>query len=71
MEDEKAKAKLEALRAALIEGEESGPGMPFDVEEFIASMRTRNRPSASGVSVRSEPSTASPAEAREREEPGS
>jgi antitoxin ParD1/3/4 len=33
---EEREAKLEALRAALIEGEESGPGMPFDVEEFLA-----------------------------------
>ena len=29
-------AKLEALRAALIEGEESGEPEPFDFDEFIA-----------------------------------
>ena len=33
------KQKLEALRKALIEGEESGPGGPFDVEAFIARKR--------------------------------
>jgi antitoxin ParD1/3/4 len=33
---EEEEAKLEALRAALIEGEESGPATPFDFEEFIA-----------------------------------
>ncbi len=26
----------EALRAALIEGENSGPSQPFDIEEFLA-----------------------------------
>jgi antitoxin ParD1/3/4 len=31
--------KLEALRAALIAGEESGPGAPFDFEAFIARKR--------------------------------
>jgi len=29
-------AKIEALRVALIEGEESGPSTPFDFEAFIA-----------------------------------
>jgi len=33
---EEDEARLEALRAALIEGEESGPATPFDFEEFIA-----------------------------------
>ena len=28
-------AKLEALRAALIEGENSGPATPFDFDEFM------------------------------------
>jgi antitoxin ParD1/3/4 len=32
---EEQEAKLEALRAALIEGEESGPCVPFDMEAFI------------------------------------
>jgi antitoxin ParD1/3/4 len=31
--------KLEALRAALIEGEHSGPSTPFDFEQFIARKR--------------------------------
>jgi antitoxin ParD1/3/4 len=35
---EEDEAKLEALRAALIEGEESGPAEPFDFDEFIAEM---------------------------------
>jgi len=33
---EEEEAKLEALRAALVEGEESGPATSFDFEEFIA-----------------------------------
>ena len=36
---EEQEAKLEALRAALIEGEQSGASTPFDFEEFMA-----NRP---------------------------
>lgn len=32
--------KLVALRAALIEGEQSGPSAPFDFERFIARKRT-------------------------------
>lgn len=36
--------KLAALRAALIEGEESGEATEFDVEAFIASKRN-HRPS--------------------------
>jgi hypothetical protein len=32
-------ARMSALRAALIEGEESGPSMPFDFEAFIARKR--------------------------------
>jgi len=31
----------EALRKALIEGEESGPYRPFDIEEIIASARQK------------------------------
>jgi antitoxin ParD1/3/4 len=31
--------KIEALRAALIEGEESGPSTPFDFDAFIARKR--------------------------------
>jgi antitoxin ParD1/3/4 len=37
---EEREANLAALRAALIEGEESGPSTPFDFEEFIARKRT-------------------------------
>jgi antitoxin ParD1/3/4 len=29
-------AKLEALRSALIEGEQSGPSAPFDIDQFLA-----------------------------------
>jgi len=35
---EERESKLEALRAALIAGEESGPGEKFDVEAFLAEM---------------------------------
>ena len=35
---EEREAKLEALRAALIEGERSGPCTPFDFDEFIEEM---------------------------------
>jgi antitoxin ParD1/3/4 len=31
--------KLEALRAALIEGEQSGLSTPFDLQEFLVEMR--------------------------------
>ena len=37
---EERDAKLAALQAALIEGEQSGPSEPFDVETFLASKRT-------------------------------
>jgi antitoxin ParD1/3/4 len=39
---EEEEAKLTALRAALIEGEESGPAKPFDIDQFLAQMH-RNR----------------------------
>jgi antitoxin ParD1/3/4 len=42
---EEQEAKLAALRAALIEGEQSGPSTPFDFEAFIARKRA-NRSSA-------------------------
>lgn len=38
---EEREAKLTALRAALIEGEKSGPSTPFDFQAFIT--RKRNR----------------------------
>jgi antitoxin ParD1/3/4 len=43
-DEERAEKKLEDLRKALIEGEESGPGVPFDFEAFIASKRDRAPP---------------------------
>jgi antitoxin ParD1/3/4 len=36
---EERETKLTALRAALIEGENSGPSTPFDFEAFIARKR--------------------------------
>lgn len=36
---EESEAKLQALRAALIEGEQSGPAMPFDIEQFLEEKR--------------------------------
>ena len=38
---EEQEAKLEALRAALIEGEESGLAVPFDYDAFVARKRAR------------------------------
>ena len=43
---EEREAKLAALRAALIEGEESGPAVPFDIDEFVAQMRGEKSPGA-------------------------
>jgi antitoxin ParD1/3/4 len=36
---EEQKAKLSALRAALVEGENSGPSTAFDFDRFIARKR--------------------------------
>ena len=36
---EEQETKLSALRAALVEGEESGASTPFDFDEFIALKR--------------------------------
>lgn len=36
---EEHELKLEALRAALVEGEESGPSTPFDFDRFLADRR--------------------------------
>ena len=36
---EEREARLEALRSALIEGEESGPSAPFDFDAFLAAKR--------------------------------
>ncbi len=41
---EEQEAKLAALRAALIEGEQSGPSTPFDFEAFIARKRAKQSP---------------------------
>jgi antitoxin ParD1/3/4 len=38
---EEHETKLNALRTALIAGEESGPSGPFDVDRFIKEKRTR------------------------------
>jgi antitoxin ParD1/3/4 len=42
---EERETRLAALRAALIEGEESGTPQPFDVEAFLAEMADMEPPS--------------------------
>lgn len=37
---EEREAQLASLRAALVEGEDSGPSTPFDFDQFIASKRS-------------------------------
>jgi antitoxin ParD1/3/4 len=39
---EEQEAKLDALRAALIEGETSGASAPFDFDAFVARKRDQN-----------------------------
>lgn len=39
--DQASKADIEAIRAALIEGEESGEPQPFDASEFNQEMATK------------------------------
>lgn len=39
---EEREAQLASLRAALVEGEESGPSTPFDFDQFIASKRSNS-----------------------------
>ena len=41
---EEREARLEALRAALVEGENSGPSTPFDFETFIQRKRDAEKP---------------------------
>ncbi|MHC1729967.1 MAG: type II toxin-antitoxin system ParD family antitoxin [Syntrophobacteraceae bacterium] len=41
---EEQEAKLAALRASLVEGEQSGPSTPFDFEAFIARKRGLQSP---------------------------
>jgi antitoxin ParD1/3/4 len=40
---EEREARIDALRAALIVGEQRGPSMPFDLEAFIARKRKQRR----------------------------
>ncbi|ROU01235.1 type II toxin-antitoxin system ParD family antitoxin [Histidinibacterium lentulum] len=40
---EEEEAKLAELRAALIEGEESGFATPWDLEDFLERMRAKHR----------------------------
>ena len=40
---EEHEARLEALRAALIEGKESGPSAPFDFDAFIKGRQSADR----------------------------
>ena len=39
---EEQEAKLALLRAALVEGEQSGPARPFDEEAFLARMHAEH-----------------------------
>ncbi len=38
---EEHEAKVQALRQALIEGEKSGPAMPFDNDKFLKDMQAK------------------------------
>ncbi len=49
---ETREAKLEALRRALIEGEQSGPAGPFDIEEIIAAAKGEARQRAADAQDR-------------------
>ena len=40
---EEHETRLAALRAALIEGEQSGPSKPFDFDTFVAGKRQQQR----------------------------
>jgi antitoxin ParD1/3/4 len=43
---EEREMKIEALRAALVEGEQSGASRPFDLDEFIGRKRRKKGRSA-------------------------
>jgi antitoxin ParD1/3/4 len=43
---EEHEMRVEGLRAALIEGEQSGASTPFDFDGFIASKRKGEKPAA-------------------------
>ena len=43
---EEHETRLEALRAALVEGEQSGPPIAFDSDRFLKEMRERHAPEA-------------------------
>lgn len=40
--DQASKADLDAIRAALIEGEQSGPAQPFDADDFKKEMAAKH-----------------------------
>lgn len=44
LEDEES--RMDALRAALIEGEKSGAPVPFEFDDFLAEMHQPNAPAA-------------------------
>ena len=47
---EEREVKIEALRTAIIEGEESGPSTPFDFDEFLAGKRRKAKRSEKAAS---------------------
>ena len=46
---EDQETRLASLRAALIEGENSGPATPFDFDAFLASKREPDAPLRDGL----------------------
>jgi len=40
---EEHESRVQALRSALIEGEESGPARKFEVDKFLSSVKKRKR----------------------------
>ena len=41
-QDQSSRSRIEAIRAALIEGEQSGEPRPFDPDQFIQKMRDKH-----------------------------